>query len=46
MHPIYEESRIPIQIRRLMVFDEIYKLAKKQPDEIVHLSFYTQKRAA
>ena len=42
MRPIYEESRIPIQIRRLMIFDEICKLAKKQPDEIVHLSPYTQ----
>ncbi len=29
MRPIYEETRIPIQIRRLMVFDEICKLAKK-----------------
>lgn len=42
MRPIYEESRIPIQIRRLMVFDEICKLAKEQPDEIIHLSPYTQ----
>lgn len=42
MRPIYEETRIPIQIRRLMIFDEICRLAKKQPDEIVHLSPYTQ----
>ena len=41
MHPIYEESRIPIQIRRLMVFVEIFKLAKEQPDEIIHLSRFT-----
>ena len=46
MRPIYEETRIPVQIRRSMVFDEICKLAKKQPDEIIHLSFYAQKRAA
>lgn len=35
MRPIYEETIIPVQIRRLMVFDEI-----------VYLSFYAQKRAA
>lgn len=42
MRPIYEETRIPVQIRRLMVFDEICRLAKSKPDEIVHLSPYTQ----
>ena len=26
MRPIYEETRIPVQIRRLMVFDEILHL--------------------
>ena len=42
MRSVYEETRIPLQIRRLMVFDEICKLAKSKPDEIVHLSPYTQ----
>jgi len=42
MCPVYEEKRIPLQIRRLMVFDEICQLAKSKPDEIVHLSSYTQ----
>ena len=46
MRLIYEETRIPVQIRRLMVFDEICRLAKSKPDEIVRLSFYAQKRAA
>ena len=41
MRSIYEETRIPVQIRRLMVFDEICQLAKSKPDEIVHLSPYT-----
>lgn len=42
MRLIYEKVRVPIQIRRLMVFDEICRLAKAQPNEIVHLSPYTQ----
>lgn len=42
MRTIYEETRIPVQIRRLMIFDEICQLAKSKPDEIVHLSPYTQ----
>ena len=42
MHSIYEKVRVPIQIRRLMVFDEICRLAKAKPNEIVHLSPYTQ----
>ena len=42
MRSVYEENRIPLQIRRLMIFDEICQLAQKKPDEIVHLSRYTQ----
>ena len=42
MRSVYEDKRIPLQIRRLMIFDEICKLAKKKPDEIVHLSKFTQ----
>ncbi|MGM8887705.1 hypothetical protein ACS8FD_17405, partial [Psychrobacter sp. 1U2] len=42
MYPVYEEKRIPLQVRRLMAFDEICQLAKSKPDEIVHLSPYTQ----
>ena len=42
MRSIYEKVRVPVQIRRLMVFDEICRLAKAKPNEIVHLSPYTQ----
>lgn len=42
MRPVYEETRIPVQVRRLMIFDEICRLAKSKPDEIVHLSPYTR----
>lgn len=42
MNSVYEETRIPVQIRRFMVFDEICRLAKAKPDEILHLSPYTQ----
>lgn len=42
MRSIYEEKRIPVQVRRLMAFDEICRLAKAKPDEIVYLSPYTQ----
>ncbi len=42
MRSVYEDKRIPLQIRRLMIFDEVCKLAKDKPDEIVHLSKFTQ----
>ncbi|GLR28079.1 hypothetical protein SAMN05660405_01392 [Psychrobacter pacificensis] len=42
MRSIYKEVRVPVQIRRLMVFNEICRLAKAKPDEIMHLSPYTQ----
>ena len=29
MDYVYEDERIPLQIRRLLIFDEICKLAKK-----------------
>ena len=42
MNYVYEDERIPLQIRRLLIFDEICKLAKKQPDEIIHLMRFTE----
>ena len=42
MYEVYEDESIPLQIRRLMVFDEICRLAKAKPNKIVHLSPYTQ----
>ena len=36
MRTTYEEKRIPLQIRRLMLFNEICHKAKKYPDEVVH----------
>ena len=42
MRPIYEESRIPIQIRRLMVFDEICRKAKACPYSNIYLSTKSQ----
>ena len=42
MDYVYEDERIPLQIRRLLIFDEICKLANKQPDEIIHLSRFTE----
>lgn len=42
MSSVYEDERIPLQIRRLMIFDEICHKAKKYPDEIIHLSKFTQ----
>ena len=46
MRPIYEETRIQVQIRRLILFDEICRLVKSKPDEIMHLLFHAQKRVA
>ena len=42
MRTAYEEKRIPLQIRRLMLFSEICRKAKKHPDEIVHLAGYSK----
>ena len=43
MRTAYEEKRIPLQLRRLMLFNEICRIAKKHPDEIVHLAGYSKK---
>ncbi len=42
MRTTYEEKRIPLQIRRLMLFNEICHKAKKYPDEVVHLAGYSK----
>ncbi|MBE0446107.1 hypothetical protein [Psychrobacter sp. FME5] len=42
MRTTYEEKRIPLQIRRLMLFSEICRKAKKYPDEVVHLAGYSR----
>ncbi|WP_350561985.1 hypothetical protein [Psychrobacter sp. CAL346-MNA-CIBAN-0220] len=42
MRSVYEEESIPLQVRRLMIFDEICRKAQKYPDEIIHLSRFTQ----
>ena len=42
MRSVYEEERIPLQIRRLLIFDKVCQMVKKKPDEIVHLSRFTQ----
>ena len=42
MRTAYEEKRIPLQIRRLMLFSEICRKAKKYPDEVVHLAGYSK----
>ena len=42
MRTAYEEKRIPLQVRRLMLFNEICRKAKKYPDEIVQLAGYSK----
>jgi len=42
MDSVYEDERIPLQIRRLMIFSNICRKAKKHPDEIVHLAGYSK----
>ncbi len=42
MRTAYEEKRIPLQIRRLMLFNEICRKAKKYPDETVQLAGYSK----
>lgn len=36
------DERIPLQVRRYWVFDEICKKAMKQPNELVHFCKYSQ----
>ena len=38
MRPIYENKRIPLQVRRLIIFSEICLKAKKRPHENVYLN--------
>ena len=42
MHPIYENKRIPLQIRRLMIFSEICFKAKQCPHENVYVTTKSQ----
>lgn len=42
MRPIYEESRIPIQIRRLSIFIKICRKAKARPYSNIYLSTKSQ----
>ena len=42
MDYVYEDERIPLQIRRLIVFIKVCHKAKKYPDEIVYFSAETQ----
>ncbi len=41
MRSVYEETRIPLQIRRLMIFTEICRKARKYPDDMVYLDGYS-----
>ncbi|MBP2279509.1 hypothetical protein H4W00_000322 [Psychrobacter sp. PL19] len=38
MRSVYEDARIPLQIRRLMIFNDICRKAKQYPDEVVYLT--------
>ena len=42
MHPIYENKRIPLQLRRLMIFSGICLKAKQCPHENVYVSTKSQ----
>ena len=42
MRTTYGEKRIPLQIRRLLLFSEICRKAKKYPDEVFHLAGYSK----
>ena len=42
MRPIYENKRIPLQVRRLIIFSEICLKAKKSPHENVYLNTKSQ----
>ncbi len=42
MRTTYEEKRIPLQIRRLMIFNEVCRKARKYPDEVAHLACYSE----
>ncbi|WP_227672089.1 hypothetical protein [Psychrobacter urativorans] len=42
MRPIYEQTIIPLHVRRLMIFNEICRKAKNKPNKVVHLSQHTK----
>ncbi len=42
MRSVYEDERIPLQVRRLMIFAKICRRARKCPEEFAHLNFETQ----
>ena len=42
MHYVYEDERIPLQIRRLLIFDEICLKAKSCPHENVYVNTKSQ----
>lgn len=42
MCKVYKDERIPLQIRRLMLFNEVCHVAKKHPDEVAHLAGYSK----
>lgn len=42
MRSVYEDKRIPLQVRRLMIFSAICAKAKNQPNKVVHLSSHTK----
>ena len=42
MHPIYENKRIPLQLRRLMIFSEMCSKAKQCPYENVYVNTKSQ----
>lgn len=42
MDSLYEDERIPLQIRRLLIFSEVCRKARKHPDEIVYLNSKTK----
>ena len=42
MHTIYENERIPLQVRRLMIFSEICLKAKQYPHENVYVNTKSQ----
>lgn len=41
MRSVYEDKRIPLQVRRFIIFTKICRKAKKYPDKTVHLNFYS-----
>lgn len=42
MRSVYEDKRIPLQIRRLLIFINICRKAKNNPDQIAFLSDYSK----